>query len=404
MPVSAQEVLYDDLFPSGAKFLEIGRAWDDPDLTYYFRNGTGDISGSGEEQAIEDAFALWADVSSLTFTKVSSASNADIVILWASGSHGDGHPFDGQDGVLGHGFSPPPDGGSYAGDVHFDDAENWTLSTRSNKNQPIDLVTVAAHEIGHAVGLGHSTNSSSLIYDTYFGSHRYLDQESIDGIQSIYAPNTPDAPTNFEITSEYTPCCDHPVSMSWDPVSTAIEYHVYRCRASSPYSSCNTNWTLLTTTSDTYATDASLYMDDGNWGDGAANYYVTGENNNGESGASSTEATYVKDPYNLKRNPYLGGKPTEPVRLPEKFALQGNSPNPTNSTTEIQFALPEATQVRLIVYDLQGRVVKRLLNKQMPPGYHQVTFAVGSLSSGVYLYRLRAGDTFTDTGRAVVVK
>ncbi|HSG40678.1 MAG TPA: matrixin family metalloprotease, partial [Thermoanaerobaculia bacterium] len=185
-------VRYDDL-PDLAEYVVDGRKWGYTNLTYFFQNGTSDISGDGGRQAIRDAFALWANVTPLTFTEVSSASSADIVIRWAVGDHGDGSPFDGVNGVLAHAFYPPPNGGSLAGDAHFDDSETWTLGLRSDWNQPIDLVTVAAHEIGHSLGLGHSQVPGALMYAFYGGSHRFLDPDDVAGIQSLYptAPNPP---------------------------------------------------------------------------------------------------------------------------------------------------------------------------------------------------------------------
>jgi hypothetical protein len=123
-------------------------------------------------------------------TEVSSAASADIVILWAIGDHGDGSPFDVINGVLAHAFFPPPNG-PFEGDAHFDDGENWTLDVRSGSSQPIDLVTVAAHEIGHSLGLGHSQVSGALMAPFYNGSHRFLLQDDIDGIRFLYPPVAP---------------------------------------------------------------------------------------------------------------------------------------------------------------------------------------------------------------------
>src|SRR6185369_11171775 len=57
---------------------------------------------------------------------------------------------------------------------------------KSDSSQPIDLVTVAAHEIGHSLGLGHSQVSTALMAPFYNGSHRFLDQDDINGIRTIY--------------------------------------------------------------------------------------------------------------------------------------------------------------------------------------------------------------------------
>ncbi|MCH8838243.1 MAG: T9SS type A sorting domain-containing protein, partial [Candidatus Marinimicrobia bacterium] len=60
--------------------------------------------------------------------------------------------------------------------------------------------------------------------------------------------------------------------------------------------------------------------------------------------------------------------------LPTTYALRQNYPNPFNPSTTLRFALPQATEVRLVVYDLQGREVARLLNQRVEHGYHQVTW------------------------------
>ena len=80
-----------------------------------------------------------------------------------------------------------------------------------------------------------------------------------------------------------------------------------------------------------------------------------------------------------------------------------NFPNPFNPSTEILFDLPETAMVSLAVYDVSGREVARLIEGELPAGWHRARFDAGSLSSGVYLYRIRAGD-FRDTGRMILLK
>ena len=162
-----------------------GNSWDHRVLTYWFSNGTNDITGNDERIVKRSAMDIWQNQTDMRFLEVGDSVDADIIIMWATGDHGDGYPFDGIGGTLAHGFYPPPNG-DYAGDVHFDDAETWTTATRSNSDQPIDLLTIAAHEPGHSLGLAHSSVSSALMYAYYSGSHRYLDQDDINGIRSIY--------------------------------------------------------------------------------------------------------------------------------------------------------------------------------------------------------------------------
>ena len=89
--------------------------------------------------------------------------------------------------------------------------------------------------------------------------------------------------------------------------------------------------------------------------------------------------------------------------IPTEFALAPNYPNPFNPTTTIEFALPEAVEVTLQVYDVTGRVVARLVEESMSAGTHRVAFDASMLPSGVYLYRIQAG-RFTEVRRMVLVK
>ncbi len=75
--------------------------------------------------------------------------------------------------------------------------------------------------------------------------------------------------------------------------------------------------------------------------------------------------------------------------IPQTLVLNANYPNPFNPTTAIRFDLPQAGTVQLLVYDLAGREVARLVDQPLPAGTHQVTFDATGLPSGTYLYRLR---------------
>jgi hypothetical protein len=89
--------------------------------------------------------------------------------------------------------------------------------------------------------------------------------------------------------------------------------------------------------------------------------------------------------------------------LPTEITLRQNYPNPFNPSTIIEFALPSATQVELTVYDMLGRRVQTLVDDQLNAGIHRVNWNATSYSSGVYLYRLKAGDTVV-TRRMMLVK
>ncbi|HDQ44091.1 MAG TPA: T9SS type A sorting domain-containing protein, partial [bacterium] len=74
------------------------------------------------------------------------------------------------------------------------------------------------------------------------------------------------------------------------------------------------------------------------------------------------------------------------------FNLSQNYPNPFNPTTMISYTIPAASEVRLSVYDILGREVAVLVDENKTAGAHEVLFDGMSLSSGLYFYRLQAGD------------
>lgn len=78
--------------------------------------------------------------------------------------------------------------------------------------------------------------------------------------------------------------------------------------------------------------------------------------------------------------------------IPETLTLHNNYPNPFNPSTVIEFGLPNDSHVLLTVYDILGREVATLVDRELHAGAHSVTFEASSLTSGVYFYRLQAGD------------
>ena len=89
--------------------------------------------------------------------------------------------------------------------------------------------------------------------------------------------------------------------------------------------------------------------------------------------------------------------------LPTEFNLSQNYPNPFNPSTKIEFSIPEASDVRLEVFNMLGQKVQTLKNERMAAGFYSVVFEVGGLSSGVYVYQLRMGNAVL-TKRMLLLK
>lgn len=169
--------------------------WGKMALTYRILSYTGDLRQNSVEQAIQNGFGLWSSVTPLIFQQI-FVGEADLMIDFRTYSHGDGNDFDGNGGILAHAFSP---GEGRGGDIHFDDDEHWTTYSQEG----INLHIVASHEIGHALGLGHSQDQDSLMYPVYQGYvHGFrLSKDDIEGIQTIYGSKS--RPRLTPYTSRY---------------------------------------------------------------------------------------------------------------------------------------------------------------------------------------------------------
>ena len=117
------------------------------------------------------------------------------------------------------------------------------------------------------------------------------------------------------------------------------------------------------------------------------------------------------DPNNLILKDILGTTDVEDETLPTEFSLSQNYPNPFNPTTTINYVIArnEVTKqshelsVQLTVYDILGRKVATLVNKQQAPGNYSVQFDASELGSGIYFYTLRAGK-FTATRKMILMR
>jgi uncharacterized delta-60 repeat protein len=129
--------------------------------------------------------------------------------------------------------------------------------------------------------------------------------------------------------------------------------------------------------------------------DNSGNVYVTGY-----SEGSGTQEDYAT----IKYSEIVLGVENDPsTAIPDEFALRGPYPNPFNPVTTFKIELPVASWVTLEIFDVSGRSLGFVVDGWRSAGYHEVTFDAVGLASGVYVYRLEAGD-YNVSGKMVLMK
>ena len=118
--------------------------------------------------------------------------------------------------------------------------------------------------------------------------------------------------------------------------------------------------------------------------------------------ATDDGGLFVRDTINVtvEQSTSIGEEPSD---LPNEFTLEQNYPNPFNPSTTIRYGIPEAADVRLMVYDLLGRQVATLVSGRHNAGFHTVQFNASRLATGIYIYRIEAGD-FVQTRKLMLIK
>jgi len=96
--------------------------------------------------------------------------------------------------------------------------------------------------------------------------------------------------------------------------------------------------------------------------------------------------------YSIKSDNNGSGVDDETPNTPNAFALHPAYPNPANDAVTFSFALPQTGPVTLDIFDIKGRKIDTVLNEELSTGNYEVGVSTGNLASGVYLYRLTAGD------------
>jgi len=198
-----------------------------------------------------------------------------------------------------------------------------------------------------------------------------------EGFYHFVIYQTPLPPQNLQVLDR-----DDKVILGWEEnqQKVPVYYNVYR-------TDNGLNFTLLDSTRRSPFIDTTAYLG------GTYHYYLTTVFEGWESPPSDTIKVIVEAVVAVEND----------LRKPRAFRLAQNYPNPFNPKTIINYELPMSNYVNLSIYNLLGQKVATLVDKKQAAGRYQVLWDASGVASGVYLYRLNAGD-FIETKKLILLR
>lgn len=240
-----------------------------------------------------------------------------------------------------------------------------------------DGTTSTTVRIGH--GIGNSQNFFDGSLDDLVIYNRALTGTEIQNIftNGIFVSPVLKFPEDKQTVFSDT------TSIKWSVVPGAVSYEVQL--------SVDRNFTGISTL-DSTITDTTLLVKN-LLPDTTYYWRLRSVNNNGNSGWSLFNSFGTSMLTGIKRND----------QIPKTYQLSQNYPNPFNPSTNIEFRIPKNERVSLKIYDVIGREVKTLVDKQLSAGNYKVNWNAGDMASGVYFYRIVAGN-FIQTKKLILLK
>ena len=240
-----------------------------------------------------------------------------------------------------------------------------------------------------------SLSASGEIVTLFNSSGQWMDELRYGDVENTETPSPPEG---------YSICLDYDLSHYWyldssptlgsendtDGAMCTIEGYVYN-EAGNPFEGVDVRHAMTTHEMDSVyvTTDASgFYTIERKARSLYLQISTTGYQEADTAFQTWPNTTHQVD-FQLRT---LVGIDDREVHIPEQFELMQNYPNPFNASTSIQFGLPTSSQVRIDVLKLDGSHVANVLDKTMSPGNHTLSWDAANLSSGIYVYTMKAGD------------
>jgi len=221
------------------------------------------------------------------------------------------------------------------------------------------------------LGTGYRTKFSCPSFDTMFigGNKMYRSVNRGLDFTETFSIDTPYVVKNIEFVNAKTGFV----------IGSSTQYNVIKGGYIIKTTDAGINWIRQTSNTNIYTSDVFFLNENTGWVVGDSGLVLK---------TTTGGTTFVNN---------IG------TEIPSSYTLSQNYPNPFNPMCNVQFSMSNAGNVKLVVYDMQGREVQTLVNERLQAGTYETSFDGSALNSGVYFYRLMT-DGFTETKRMILIK